>query len=200
MQVSSSQKGLPVMVNVRRYASPGIDGSTDVGVLSSGAGYPPDDLTGIQNAAPYDWISLNPNAGHDSGYLIGNVPATKAPTANQIRSRRRGVAIWGGYITGRTSPSMMNVGGSVDLNTGADKFIANGTGAAASMVRVNGRNPQNMRLPVVPMQTVRGGSTLLPSGGQSPGFGPAVPVIPKLPQFNSVIRVIQGRPPATIQR
>lgn len=189
MQYSSSVQGLPTPVFTKRYASPGIDDAGDFGVLSSGAGLLPGDITGIQKASPSDWSALNPDIGLSTGRLIGNNAGTQATPINETRSRKRGISPFGGYFPTGGPQRTIKVGGIADLNTGADSLIAGGKAQASSMVRFNGRNVKAMRLPVIPMQVTRGGIAKTPSGGQSPGFGPAVPTLPQLKQFPSIVRI-----------
>lgn len=183
----------------KKFASPGIDSSPDEqGVFNSGAGMGPNVKTAKSGANPYDWNGRNPYSALQSGRLIGNFPATQAPPASSLRIRRRGISPFGGAADRFKSGAIREkAGGIVDMNPGAGSLIAGGPGAAASMVRVNGARKVNegMKLPVLPMAVTRGGTAVMPAGGGVLGFGPAAPLVPKLP-MPSVIKVLTN--PASV--
>ena len=180
---------------MKRFAAPGIDsGTLNQGVYNSGAGLSLDSPQVLNPSyAPYDWSSRNPLVSEQTGNLIGGFDATKAPTAADIRTRRRGLTPWGGsfdnYGSGR---NVQKSGGIVDMNTGADLRIAGGKGQASSFVRVSGpkKADEGMKLPVLPKQIVRGGVMATPTGGGVMGTGAPAPIQPKVYGFPAIIKVL----------
>lgn len=178
-----------------RFASPGIDAGTfDQGAYKSGAGLSLDSpQVQTPNFAPSDWSSRNPLIGDQTGNLIGNFDATRAPDAKSIRVRRRGVTPWGGSFDNYgTGMNVQKSGGIVDLNTGADMRIAGGKGQASSFVRVAGpkKPDEGMKLPVLPKQVTRGGIMATPTGGGVMGTGAPAPIQPKVYGFPAIIKVL----------
>lgn len=176
-----------------RFASPGIDDTTLIGVFASSAGFPPDKAVS-SNAAPQDWGSANPTATTASGGGIGSI-FPKSKPASAMRTRRRGFTIWGGFWPHQKSSEVgVKPGGIADMNPGVSMTTAGGRTQASSLVRVNtiGRPGRGMKLPQLPSQVTRGGLVPVPAGGFSPG--PPVPMIPRIPGFDSIFRVLGAQP------
>lgn len=174
---------------VKVYAAPGIDSHPqEFGVYNSGAGRAPETTT--LKTPPYDWFNEAPSQGYHTENLIGNFDATKAPHANQMAVRKRGVSPWGGFFPGkRIALAYQHPGGIADMNPGASSRISGGPGAASSLVRTHGvRNNRGMKLPVLPPSVTRGGSAPVPSGGGS--HEPlTAPILPKIPGWPSIFKV-----------
>lgn len=184
---------------VKVFAAPGIDSSVEEqGIRSSGAGFHPAAIP--SKATPYDWFSIAPEQLNDTGRLIGNYDATKAPTPDSLRIRRRGITPFPSFPQGRNPNVHANVGGSIDTNAGADSHIAGGRGQAASMVRVNGAKKANegMKLPILPKQILRGNAVGVPAGGAMLGTGSPAPIQPKMFGFPSIIKVLAN--PASVTK
>jgi hypothetical protein len=162
---------MPQQPFVKVFATPGIDSDpSEQGVFNSGAGLHPHTQT--LKTKPYDWLNESREQGYGAGFLVGagdTNSQTKSKQANQLSVRRRGIAPWGGFFKGgRAHSAMQHRGGIVDSNTGASGLIAGGPGQASTLVRVQGgRVDRNMKLPVLPTQTKRGGVAPMPQGGGS---------------------------------
>ena len=163
---------------VKTFAAPGIDSKpTEFGILASGAGQHPTVPTFKVN--PWDWYNESASQGYSTERLVGNFPATQAPTMDKMKIRRRGVDPWGGTFAMHPH-SLQHPGGITDMNPGADYMIAGGRGAASSMVRLSIRNAnvsQGMKLPVLPPGATRAGLAPMPTGGNFDG-SPATPLLP----------------------
>ncbi len=177
------------------FAATGIDSHpNDVGVYHSGAGLHPDnELVGRKKKQlPAEWASNNPLIDHATGELVSGFSVTRAPDANEIRVRRRGVSPFGGSGLRFTNGSYREKsGGTADMNTGASMNIAGGPGQASTMVRTDGpkKVDEGQKLPVLPKQTTRGAAIPVPAGGMA-AFGANAPVVPKMPGFGSVVRIL----------
>ncbi len=183
---------LPVVPReVARFASPGIDDTSNIGVFNSGAAFPPQQAVG-GNDSPSDWSSENTTATTASGGGVGSI-FPKSQPASSLRTRRRGVTIWGGFWPHqRASEIGVKSGGTSDTNTGLSRLIAGGNGAASSMVRTHGskRVDRGMKLPQTPRSVVRGGQASVPAGGAMFGQGLGSPTMPQVFGFPSVISVL----------
>lgn len=179
------------------FACPGIDSDvSEYGVFNSDAGRAGG--RGFkQKGVPSDWSSRNPVWGLATGRLVGNYAATQSPNVKSLRIRRRGVSPWGGYphhilksrYKNDNADSMLNVGGSVDMNPGCSSLIAGGSGAASSMVRTQSKEKRDrgMKLPVLPATLHRKGNASTPMGGTS--NAPSAPITPRLMGLPSIVKV-----------
>lgn len=176
------------------FAAPGIDSAVDEqGVFNSGAGLHPDHET--LKAAPTDWSNESPTQNHTTGRLVGNYAATEVKGADSLKIRRRGLAPFGGFFSGKNELAMQHPGGIVDHNAGADHLIAGGPGAAATFCRVNVTNQKQNRgakLPVLPRLLPRGDVSRIPAGGGS--HEPLVaPLQPKIAGWPTIFSFTKGR-------
>jgi hypothetical protein len=174
---------------VKVFAAPGIDSHpSEQGLFNSGAGFDPTATT--LKAAPYDWLNEAPTQSYQTENFIGNFTATKAPDAQSLSIRKRGVSPWGGFFPGkRASLIYQHPGGIADMNPGASARVAGGKGSASSLVRTHGvRNNRGMKLPVLPQEVTRGGSAPMPSGGGS--HEPlTAPILSKVPGWPSIFKM-----------
>lgn len=175
---------------VRHYAAPGIDSNLEeFGIRSSGAGLHPETVT--LKSAPYDWGGINPTAHYDVSELVNGYLETKAPSADRIRVRVRGIDPFGGFFPGKHPNVNYKAGGVADTNTGLSSMIAGGPGQASSLVRVGKVLPtQGMKLPVLPAEARRGGAMKMPAGGSTTGEAPA-PFTPKVAGFPGIFGFIK---------
>lgn len=171
MDNNPNNMAAPRPTHYKVFAAPGIDSpASEFGVFNSGAGRAPNTETG--KVEPYDWRNDNPTLDSDDNRMVGNFGATASGGANRLAIRRRGLAPFGGFVSGgnRHLVAMQHSGGIVDHNAGADHFIAGGPGAASTFCRVNIVSPKTNRgakLPVLPPMPSRGGVQAIPGGGGS---------------------------------
>jgi len=173
---------------VKVFAAPGIDSHTsETGVFNSGAGFDPNAPT--LKTPPWDWTNEAPTQSYGTENLVGNFGATKAPDAQSLKVRRRGLAPFGGFFPGkRASLAYQHPGGIADMNPGASSRIAGGPGAASSFCRLsNPSKDRGLKLPVLPNQVAPGLPAPIPTGGGShePLAAPLMPRVPGWPTIFS---------------